>query len=170
VFAVTTGVRAVSGIAVGSVIVLTGFYYVGGKSAALHRLTPGVVSGAFGAVAGRLTRHVDALVGDARIVVLGVFHGLLPCPITYPAYLYAFAIGDPLRAALLLGLLGLGTVPALFLYGTLSQSLSVSRRVRLHRVLGVAFVLLGYIPLSHGLLLLGVPVPHPNIPVYQPLG
>ena len=89
---------------------------------------------------------------------------------TYPAYLYAFAVGDPLRAALLLGLLGVGTMPSLFLYGTLLDSLSPARRASLHRVLGVAFVALAYLPLSHGLMLFGIHVPHVHVPIYQPLG
>jgi hypothetical protein len=43
--------------------------------------------------------------------------------------------------------------------------------VRLHRVLGVVFLLLGYVPFAHGLTLLGVDVlPHVHIPVYRPLG
>jgi len=41
--------------------------------------------------------------------------------------------------------------------------------VRLHRVLGVVFIALGYIPLQHALMLLGVDLPHPPIPFYQPL-
>jgi hypothetical protein len=48
-------------------------------------------------------------------------------------------------------------------------SLSTAQRVHLHRTLGVAFCALGYIPLSHGLALLGVSVPHLHIPYYQPL-
>jgi hypothetical protein len=36
-------------------------------------------------------------------------------------------------------------------------------------VLGGAFVLMAYIPLSHGLILLGVDVPHLPVPYYQPL-
>ena len=117
-----------------------------------------------------LTRSLDALVGDVRIVGLGVGHAFLPCPITFPAYLYAFAIGEPLRAAFLLSLLGLGTFPTLFVYGTALGSISTGRRRALHRVLGAAFLVLGYIPLAHGLMLVGIHIPHPTVPIYQPLG
>lgn len=167
---VSTGVRAASGVVVGALIMATGAYYLLGKSAALHRLTPSVLSSLFGRVTGTITGRVESLARGPGIVALGGLHGLLPCPLTYPAYLYAFALGDPLRAALLLGLLGLGSMPSLFVYGTFMQSLSVSRRAQLHRVLGVAFVALGYVPLSHGLMLVGVSLPHPAIPYYQPLG
>jgi hypothetical protein len=163
-------VRGLTGLAVGLVILTTGAYYLVGKSAALHRLTPDAASSLFGRVTGLLHDRVDRLVGTPGIALLGAIHGLLPCPMTYPAYLYAFAVGDPVRGALLLGLLGVGTVPSLFLYGTLLDSLSPARRASLHRVLGVAFIALAYLPLSHGLMLFGVDVPHVHVPIYQPLG
>jgi hypothetical protein len=163
-----TYVRGVTGLLVGVAIVGTGAAYVAGDYRGLA--LPGPLARVFGRLTTALTRRVDALVGDARIVGLGAVHGLLPCPVIYPAYLYAFALADPARAALLLGLLGLGTIPTLFAYGTLLGSLSPARRAGLHRALGVAFLLLGYLPLSHGLMLLGVHLPHPHVPFYGPLG
>ena len=121
------------------------------------------------AVQRRLTARINAVVDGPGIVGLGALHGLLPCPLLYPAFLYAFVQASPAGGAASLAVLGLGTVPALFLYGTLFQSLSTTTRLRLHRVLGVAFILLGYIPLQHALMLLGVDLPHPPIPFYQPL-
>jgi len=121
------------------------------------------------AVQRRLTARVDAYVGGPRIVALGALHGLLPCPLLYPAFLYAFAQASPVGGAAALAVLGSGTIPSLFVYGTLFSSLSTRSRLRLHRVLGVAFILLGYIPLQHALMLLGIHLPHPPIPYYQPL-
>jgi len=122
-----------------------------------------------GVVTGRIVPEFDAWVGNWRIVGLGAAHGLLPCPLLYPAFLYAFVQGSALGGAAALAALGLGTVPALFLFGTVFGSVSVDTRMRLHRALGVAFVALGYIPLQHGLATLGVPLPHPPIPYYSPL-
>ncbi|WP_253738774.1 sulfite exporter TauE/SafE family protein [Halohasta salina] len=121
------------------------------------------------AVQRRLTARIDASVDGPGILGLGALHGLLPCPLLYPAFLYAFVQASPAGGAVSLAVLGLGTIPALFIYGTLFQSLSTQTRVRLHRVLGVAFILLGYIPLQHALMLMGVDLPHPPIPFYQPL-
>ncbi|MEA1931378.1 MAG: sulfite exporter TauE/SafE family protein [Euryarchaeota archaeon] len=121
------------------------------------------------AVQRRLTARIDASVDGPGILGLGALHGLLPCPLLYPAFLYAFVQASPAGGAVSLAVLGLGTVPSLFIYGTLFQSLSTTTRTRLHRVLGVAFILLGYIPLQHVLMLLGVDLPHPPIPFYQPL-
>lgn len=160
-------VRGSLGIVVGIAIVLTGLYYLRGRAGLPHGLP--VVGPAFQRVSGVLVARIDRLVGTPGIVGLGAIHGLLPCPIIYPAYLYAFALGDPVRGGLSLGVLGLGTIPALFLYGTLLHSTDDRTRVRLHRVLGVAFIVLGYIPLQHGLMLYGIHLPHPPIPFYQPL-
>lgn len=168
--AVATPVRATLGLVVGSVIVATGAFYLAGRVDAVHALPVPGLAGAFERVTGRLTAHVDRLVDGPGIAVLGAAHGLLPCPVIYPAYLYAFALGDPVRAAVLLGVLGLGTMPTLFVYGTFLTSLSPGRRAALHRAMGAAFLVLGYIPLSHGLVLLGVEVPHLHVPFYRALG
>ena len=168
--AVTTlgdGVRGTVGILVGIAIVASGAYYLRGRSGVPHGVP--VVTPAFTWVSNQLTGRIDRLANSPGIVGLGAIHGLLPCPIIYPAYLYAFALGDPIRAALSLGVLGLGTIPTLFVYGTALGSLATANRVRLHRVLGVAFIALGYVPLQHGLMLYGVHLPHPPIPFYQPL-
>ncbi|MFB6195812.1 MAG: sulfite exporter TauE/SafE family protein [Haloplanus sp.] len=168
VAAVATDVRAITGIVVGGFIVLTGAGYLVRGSVGGHAVP--VVGDAFARVYGAVTERVDAWVGGPRIVALGALHGLLPCPLLYPAFLYAFAVGSPVRGALSLAVLGLGTVPTLLAYGTAFQSLDSDRRVSLHRALGALFVVLGYLPLAHGLTLVGVDLPAPPIPVYRPLG
>jgi|AntDeeMinimDraft_5_1070356.scaffolds.fasta_scaffold03620_5 hypothetical protein len=161
-------IRGATGLLVGAAIIVTGIYYLRGRHGLPGERIP-IVGAAFGRVSGALMRRVDRLSTSTGIVGLGAVHGLLPCPIIYPAYLYAFALGDPVRGALALGVLGLGTIPTLFLYGTLIQTVSATSRQRVHRALGAAFILLGYIPLSHGLMLYGIHLPHPPLPHYQPL-
>jgi len=90
-------------------------------------------------------------------------------PDAVPAYLFAFASGSPTTGGIALGALGLGTIPAVFLYGTVIQSIDVTHRRRVHRLLGVVFVVLGYVLVAHGLMALGVHIPHPMFPHYQPL-
>ncbi len=160
-------VRGAVGILVGIAILASGVYYLRGR-AGIPRGIP-VLGPLFRWLSGLLASRVDRLAGSPGIVGLGAVHGLLPCPIIYPAYLYAFALGDPLRGALSLAVLGLGTIPTLFLYGTLLASIGTRTRVRLHRVLGVGFLVLGYVPLQHGLMLYGIHLPHPPLPFYQPL-
>jgi hypothetical protein len=126
--------------------------------------------GVFARVTAALTERVDAWVGGPRILGLGVVHAFLPCPLLYPAYLYAVATGSPLAGAVSLAALGAGTFPTMLAVGTAVGAVGMDTRTRIQRVLGAAFLLLGYIPLAHGLGILGVHLPHPTIPVYQPLG
>ncbi len=167
VTAVASDVHAVSGLVIGLVIVFVGLRYAAGRHA--HEISLPGVSRASSFVTTRLVPRVDGWVGNARIAGLGAAHGLLPCPLLYPAFLYAFVQGNPLGGAAALGALGVGTIPAVFLTATVFQSVSGRSRRRVHRVLGVAFIVLGYIPLQHGLAMFGVPLPHPPIPYYQPL-
>ena len=166
VTAVADDVHALTGVLVGGMIVA-----VGARYALRLRLESLPIPGfdrAATAVSDRIVARVDAWVGDWRIVGLGAAHGFLPCPLLYPAFLYAFVQGSALGGAAALGALGLGTVPSLLLFGTVFGSMRLETRLRIHRVLGVAFVALGYIPLQHGLATLGVPLPHPPIPYYTP--
>ncbi len=167
VTAIASDIHAIAGLVVGALIVAVGLRYVAGSHA--HDITVPGTARLSAAINARLVPRVDRWVGNWRITGLGAAHGLLPCPLLYPAFLYAFVQGDPFGGVAVLGVLGLGTVPAVFLTGTIFQSIGPETRVRLHRVLGVAFVLLGYIPLQHGLAMFGVALPHPPIPYYQPL-
>lgn len=164
-----SSVRAVTGLLVGGVVMLGGLSYVfRGQRTSLVDSFP-FISTAFRKVSGVLTGRIDRLASSPGIVALGTVHAVLPCPILYPAYLYAFAVGDPLRGGLSLAILGIGTFPTLFAYGTVLGSLTTRQRLGLHRALGVVFFALGYILLSHGLMLLGFDVPHVELPYYQPL-
>lgn len=162
--AITNVIRGSVGIVVGLFVISIGVYYLAGRSA------PGLHLGIGGnRLVSALTSKLDRLAAGPGIVGLGALHGALPCPILYPAYLYAFAVGSPTTGALSLAALGLGTIPAVFLYGTLIETVDPTRQRQLHRVLGAVFILLGYIPLQHGLMLYGIHLPHLTIPFYQPL-
>ncbi len=156
-------IRGVVGLGVGAAVILVGIRYVlGGSTGGVH--LPGLQR-----VTGWLTGHVDRLANGPGIVGLGAVHGLLPCPILYPAYLYAFASGSAVSGGIALAALGVGTMPAVFLYGTVIESVDAIHRRRVHRLLGVAFVALGYVLFAHGLMEIGIHVPHPNLPFWDPL-
>ena len=157
-------VRGVVGLGVGAAVVLVGVRYaLGGATGGVH--LPGLER-----VTGWLTGHVDRLANGPGIVGLGAVHGLLPCPILYPAYLYAFASGSAVSGGVALAALGVGTMPAVFLYGTVIEGIDAVHRRRVHRLLGVAFVVLGYVLFAHGLMSVGISVPHPSLPFWNPLG
>lgn len=117
-----------------------------------------------------ISTRIDRWVNGIGIVGLGALHGLLPCMLLYPAFLYAFAQGSPVYGLLSLGALGLGTIPSVFLYGTVIQSVSARQRQVVHYGLGVLFIGLGYVLLAMGLMRFGVVLPFPDIPYYQPIG
>jgi sulfite exporter TauE/SafE len=156
-------VRGGVGIVVGGFILVAGLTYVTGGTATEIRI-PGVER-ATAWLATRVHRHVNS----PSIVGLGAVHAFLPCPMLYPAYLFAFASGSAVAGGIALGALGLGTIPAVFLYGTVVQSVDIAHRQRVHRLLGVVFVALGYVLIAHGLMPLGIHIPHPMLPHYQPL-
>ena len=156
-------VRGGVGLLVGAAVILVGVRYaLGGATGGVH--LPGLER-----VTGWLTGHVDRLANGPGIVGLGAVHGLLPCPILYPAYLYAFASGSAVSGGIALAALGIGTMPAVFLYGTVIESVDAVHRRRIHRLLGVAFVALGYVLFAHGLMSVGISVPHPRLPFWNPL-
>ena len=156
-------VRGAVGVVVGALVVAIGVNYL------LGRVTAGVHLPGTGKVMGWLTSWVDRLVNGPGILGLGAVHGLLPCPILYPAYLYAFASGSAVAGGVALASLGLGTIPAVFAYGTLIESVGATQRKRLHQVLGLAFLVLGYVLFAHGLMSLGYHIPHPSLPFWNPL-
>lgn len=158
-------VRAVVGLGVGTAVLVVGVGYVRGGSAGAEVAALPVVGNAFQRVYGAITSHVDDYVQGPGIFGMGMVHGVLPCPILYPAYLYAFSTGSALVGGVSLAVLGLGTFPSLFLYGTAIGTPEPETRERLHRVLGVGFLLLGTIPVIQALSVLGVPIPKPPLPM-----
>lgn len=158
-------VRGSLGILIGMFVLAIGLHYLAGKTSFTLPFTTPTAPSLFG----KLATEIESLTNGPGIIGLGAIHGLLPCPILYPAFLYAFAVGSAQFGFISLALLGLGTFPTMFFYGTLVEAVDPLHRQRLHRVLGAMFVLLGYILLSHGLMSIGIHVPHPELPHYQPL-
>jgi sulfite exporter TauE/SafE len=165
-FAAVDLVRGSVGVLTGLVVLGIGVGYLRGRP-----LDPGGVAAVgvgsvfartVGAIQSRATEWADG----PRIALLGTLHSLLPCPLLYPAYLYAFARGSPVAGALALGTLGVGTAPALVGYATVIGAVPSGVRSQLHRALGAAFLLVGLVPLLHGLALLGLPVPTLHLPHY----
>lgn len=155
-------VRGVVGALAGVVVLGIGAGYLRGQP--VHQTVPD--GGAVSRVSAAVGRRADEWAGDTRIAALGAAHALLPCPLLYPAYLYAVARGSPTAGALALAALGVGTAPAMVGYATAIGTVPARYRAGLHRALGAAYLLLGLVPLLHGLSLLGAPVPVVPLPTY----
>lgn len=160
---VATAVRAVAGVVAGVVILTTGVRYLLDRQPTAFGLVPSM-GGWFRAVHDRLVDRIDDLADGPGIAALGAAHTLLPCPLLYPAFLFALVRGSPVEGALVLGALGLGTFPTLFAYGAVLDVVGGRNRQRIHRALGAAFLVLGLLPLTHGLALAGAPVP--GLPIH----
>ncbi|WP_336035977.1 sulfite exporter TauE/SafE family protein [Halobacterium yunchengense] len=162
-------VRGAVGIAAGVAVFAAGVGYATGGGARASAAALPVVGGAFGAVTARVHARVDDWATGPGVAALGALHGLLPCPLLYPAFLYALATGSPADGGLALFALGAGTFPSLFAYGTALGSLGAAHRRRLHRALGGAFLFAATVPLANGLAAFGyrvpkVPLPMPPLP------
>ncbi|WP_434530287.1 sulfite exporter TauE/SafE family protein (plasmid) [Haloarcula sp. NS06] len=115
-----------------------------------------------------ISTRIDRWVNGIGIVGLGALHGLLPCMLLYPAFLYAFARADLYMVSSRSACSGLER-SSVFLYGTVIQSVSTRQRQVVHYGLGVLFIGLGYVLLAMGLMRFGVMLPLPDIPYYQPI-
>lgn len=165
-------VQGTIGILTGSVIIVMGGtrlagYRQGAAEAVVDKTGVGSV---FARSYALISSRIDRWVNGVGIVGLGAFHGLLPCMLLYPAFLYVFAQGSPLYGMFALAALGIGTIPTVFLYGTVIQSVSARQRRIVHNGLGVLFVVLGYVLLAMGFMRFGIHLPMVDIPFYQPLG
>ncbi|WP_336330542.1 sulfite exporter TauE/SafE family protein [Haloarcula sp. CGMCC 1.2071] len=160
-----TAVRGAVGVFVGLAIITVGIGYLSrGRAVDVARSLP-LVGNLFQRLSASLVARVDRWVDGPGMVALGAMHGLLPCPLLYPAFLYAFATGSALTGGLSLAALGLGTFPLVFAYGTAFGTLSPGHRSTLHRVLGVVFIALALVPLSNGLAAFGIAIPKPPLPM-----
>lgn len=74
---------------------------------------------------------------------LGLLLGFLPCGLVYAPLIAAAGSGSILMGAATMAALGLGTVPALLLFGTASSAVSVKIRSTMMRVAGCAVALMG---------------------------
>lgn len=165
-------VQGVIGVLTGGLIILMGITrLVGYRQGSVETI---VAKTGFGTIFTRsytaISSRVDRWVDGPGIIGLGALHGLLPCMLLYPAFLYVFAQGSPTYGFLALGSLGIGTIPTVFLYGTIIQSVSARQRQTVHYGLGALFVMLGYVLFAMGAVRFGVSLPMVEIPFYQPLG
>jgi sulfite exporter TauE/SafE len=160
-----TAVRGAVGVFVGLTIITVGIGYLSrGRAVDVARSLP-LIGNLFQRLSASLVARVDRWVDGPGMIALGAIHGLLPCPLLYPAFLYAFATGSALTGGLSLAALGLGTFPLVFAYGTAFGTLSPGHRATLHRVLGVVFIALALVPLSNGLAAFGIAIPKPPLPM-----
>ncbi len=139
------GLQQVVAVLAGALMMVMGLGAAGVLPVA-RRLEQGVSSRLFSGAGGLLRAG-----GLPRTFALGLFLGLLPCGLSWSAFVGAAATGGTLPGALFALSFALGTVPALLLVGSAATLLSVRLRGVLLRVGGAAVALLGLLFLLRGL-------------------
>jgi sulfite exporter TauE/SafE len=74
---------------------------------------------------------------------LGMFNGLLPCPLVYAFLMKAIAEGNPLKGALVMVAFGIGTIPAMLFASKLLSKLTGQQRKFFVKIAGFIVVLFG---------------------------
>lgn len=85
-----------------------------------------------------------------RSLSLGLVLGLLPCGLSYTVFIAAAGTGGMFPGALLALCFGLGTLPAVLLFGALIASLSAAVRNRIYRAGGIAIIVMGFLFILRG--------------------
>jgi sulfite exporter TauE/SafE len=91
-------------------------------------------------------------------IVFGLLTGLMPCAPLIAAQIGAMSAGSPLRGAQLMAAFGIGTAPALIVFGLASGFTSRALRQRMQYVAAVAVIVFGLVLVDRGLMLVGSPV------------
>lgn len=83
--------------------------------------------------------------------LFGLLLGLLPCGLLYPIFMYAAAGGSLFSGAMTMAVFGLGTAPAMLLFGFLVTKIQPSLKRALYRLAAALIILLGVKTLLRGL-------------------
>jgi len=87
---------------------------------------------------------------------LGLLFGLLPCGYLYAVAITAAQSADSFRGAQIMFAFGLGTVPALFLFGSAAHWLGIKVRAWMLRLAGLMVALMGLFNLFRHLRMMGI--------------
>lgn len=94
-------------------------------------------------------------VRPGNILGLGFVLGFIPCGLVYAAGAHAVASGSILGGMITMLAFGLGTVPAMVIFGLAAQRLSERFRKRLYKIAAIMVMLLGVLTIIRGIDSLG---------------
>ena len=153
-FALSAQTRAVVGVAAGAFMVAMGLTLMG-------ILRPSVLSKLLPKGAVRKVADATAALRQRGPFLLGLVNGLMPCGPLQAMQVYAVATGSALIGALSLFAFCLGTVPLMFIAGSVIAALKARWRRSLMRVGGAMLVVFGLVAAGNGATLLGINVSIP---------
>ncbi len=99
----------------------------------------------------RIAAGITASASPFRFYPLGLTLGLLPCGLSYTIFIAAAATGSLLSGMATALLFGIGTLPALLIFGALISALGASLRGRIYRAGGALIMLMGIYYLYRGI-------------------
>ena len=138
------GLQNIAALLAGAAMVAMGIGIAGfGKGLAFVERRNGLALGA--------ARKALVATTPLRLPLFGLAMGFLPCGLSYTAFIAAAGSGGALRGLLLTLLFGVGTLPALLLFGTAVSSLGAVARRWITRAGGIVVVLMGLFYLYRGL-------------------
>ena len=153
-FALSAQARAVISVAAGAFMVAMGLTL-------MSILRPGVLSKLLPKKVVRKVASATATLRQRGPFLLGLVNGLMPCGPLQAMQVYAVATGGAAVGALSLFAFCLGTVPLMFVAGSVITALKARWRRGLMRVGGAMLVVFGLVAASNGATLLGVNVSLP---------
>ena len=153
-FALSAQARAVIGVAAGAFMVAMGLTLMG-------ILRPGVLSKLLPKKAVRKVASATATLRQRGPFLLGLVNGLMPCGPLQAMQVYAVATGSAAVGALSLFAFCLGTVPLMFVAGSVITALKARWRRGLMRIGGAMLVVFGLVAAGNGATLLGINVSLP---------
>lgn len=80
---------------------------------------------------------------SSSVFLFGLFTGLLPCGVLYPAFALAFASGSPFDGTILMAVFFAGTLPALMIFGIGFQKLRSRVKPSYISWVGVLIIIIG---------------------------
>jgi sulfite exporter TauE/SafE len=101
----------------------------------------------------RAATGIKASSSSLRYFPLGIVLGLLPCGLSYTVFIAAAGTGGLFPGMLTALLFGLGTLPALVVFGAVISSLTARLRGRIYRTSGLLVILMGIYYLYRGIIL-----------------
>lgn len=99
-------------------------------------------------------------------VLFGLLNSLMPCGPLQAMLIYAAGTGSVVDGALTMAAFGLGTIPLMFLMGTIVSAASLKWMHKIVRFSGTLVIVLGIIMLNRGFLLSGIEL---SAPVIKPI-
>jgi sulfite exporter TauE/SafE len=99
----------------------------------------------------------------SELFLLGVANGLMPCGLVYFAVMGAVTTGSTATAILFMALFGIGTIPAMFLFGYFGMRINLAVRNRMKQAVPYFLTVMGMLLILRGLSL-GIPYVSPVLP------